>query len=505
MIVNKEEYEEIQNEVVKYSKEYQDENRLNVFSTHIQEKMNNFKPTIMVYGTYNSGKSTLINALFGIDEKAKTGDAPETSIVEAHTYKGYTLYDTPGINAPQEHTAVTNEHLKKCELILFVLSNDGSFEEKYIYERISEIVELKKPILIVLNNKAGIEKNSIEEIEQFNKVSINLNKIGDVKGIESIETKVSISMVNAKTALKAKLKNKKLLLANSNISQLENEIDRLLEKSGNSEVVNALNIFISDYINDTLSVIDTKIDNPEMKTTQETITYLEKLKQKTDIELQNILSQSVDVMQNRLMDFLLARDERAIQDFVQNHTKEIEQNINKKIQDVEKEIQIKIENFNTSFQKVSLSSPQTPLSLTKDEDVTTDQEDKDDSSNIATLQAGTIFIPPTVPIGPFPIPARLLAQMAITLYALFQSSTEKKENAQAKVDAQREFQLSAKNKANEFGYEYKTKLTQTINESIKAIFESLIEEFVSLSQKLQNDNQNLLKDKNRLTQILNNL
>ena len=506
MIVNKEEYEKIQNEVLKYSKEYQNENRLNAFRSHIQEKMNNFKPTIMVYGTYNSGKSTLINALFGRDELAKTGDAPETSKVSAYEYNGYTLYDTPGINAPQEHETVTNKQLKKCELVLFVLSNDGSFEEKYIYEKISEIVELKKPILIVLNNKAGIEKDSIEELEQFDKVNYNLNKIGDANGIESIETKVNISMVNAKTALKAKLKNKKLLLTNSNISQLENEIDRLLEKSGNSEVVNALNIFISDYINDTLSVIDAKIDNPEMKKTQETITYLEKLKQKTYIELQNILSQSIDILKNRLMELLLARDEKGIQNFVQNSTKEIQQSINKKIQDIEKEIQIRVEDFNTSFQEVSLSSPQTSFSLAEEEDASIDQEEKkDDNSNIITLQAGTVFIPPTIPVGPIPIPARLLAQMAIALYAMFQGSNEEQKNAQAKVDAQRDFQLSVKNKANEFGYEYKIKLNNTIDDSIKAIFESLVKKFVNLSQKLQNDNQRLLEDKSRLTQILNKI
>ena len=503
MIINKEEYTDIKNKIIQYSKEHQDSSKLNQFRLHIEDKLNNFKPTIMVYGTYNAGKSTLINALFGKDELAKTGDAPETSTVSAYEYNGYTIYDTPGINAPQEHEMVTNEHLKKCELVLFVLSNDGSFEEKYIYEKISEIVALKKPILIVLNNKAGVKRDSVEELEQFDKVNFNLNKIGDANGIESIETKVNISMVNAKTALKAKLENKQLLLANSNLSQLENEIDSMLSKSGNSEVVNALNIFISDYINDILSVIDSKIDNPEMKKTQETMTYLSKLKQKTNIELQNIVNQNIDMIQNKLIELFLLRDEVAIQDFIHKNTKEIEQSINKKIQEVEKEIQIKIENFNISFQKVSLSLPQSSLSPIdeKDELITKEQGD---NTHIAALQAGIIFIPPTIPVGPFPIPAKLLAQMALTIYAIFQSSTEKKENAQAKLDAQREFQLSAKNKSNEFGYEYKMQLTKKIDESIEAIFDSPIEKFVSLSEKLQNDNQKLLEDKGKLTQILTN-
>jgi len=126
MIIQKEQYEDIKREVVKYSKEYQSTENTKEFTAHIEEKLNNFKPTIMVYGTYNAGKSTLINALFGQEELAKTGDAPETSTVSEYEYNGYTIYDTPGINAPQEHEKVTTEHLKKCELVLFVLSNDCS-------------------------------------------------------------------------------------------------------------------------------------------------------------------------------------------------------------------------------------------------------------------------------------------------------------------------------------------------------------------------------------------
>ena len=51
MTINKEEYIEIEKEVVKYSKEHQDEVVLKNFTSHVEEKLKNFKPMIMVYGT----------------------------------------------------------------------------------------------------------------------------------------------------------------------------------------------------------------------------------------------------------------------------------------------------------------------------------------------------------------------------------------------------------------------------------------------------------------------
>jgi GTP-binding protein EngB required for normal cell division len=506
MIIDKRQYNDIKNEVVKYSKEYQDKTHVEGFVSHIEEKLNNFKPTIMVYGTYNAGKSTLINALFGQEELAKTGDAPETSTVSAYEYNGYTIYDTPGINAPQEHEAVTQEHLKKCELVLFVLSNDGSLEEKYIYEKISEIVKLEKPILIVVNNKAGIDKDSIEEVEQFDKININLRKIGDANGIEAIETRVNISMVNAKTALKAKLENKKLLLEKSNILVLETEIDKLLNESGSSEVINALNIFISDYINQTLVIIDSNIDNPEMKKTQEAITYLEKLRQKTYIELQNTIQESSLIVTKNLLALYLQKDQNAISSFMEKTTQEIQALLQKKLQTVSAEISSKISNFNEEFGELSLQAGKAELS-SESETPTTASSDNSNVKNAALAGAYVVVnvIPPVIPIGPVPVPARLLAQVAIAFYAAFSGSGEAKTQAQAQIDAKRDQHLAAKNRADEFGYDYKSKLLSSVDETMNNLFNPTLEKFTQFATQLENDNKKLLEDKRHLQTILKQL
>ena len=60
-------------------------------------------PTIMFYGLYNAGKSTLINALCQ-EYVAKTGDVPTTAAIQPVPWEGYSLVDTPGINAKDAHT-----------------------------------------------------------------------------------------------------------------------------------------------------------------------------------------------------------------------------------------------------------------------------------------------------------------------------------------------------------------------------------------------------------------
>lgn len=248
MNLTEQDYQQIKEDVIDASKAYQDANKVEKFSSHIDTKLSNFNPTIMVYGVYNAGKSTLLNAIFGKNEMVKTGDAPETAEVKAYSYNGYTIYDTPGINAPIEHQQITDEHLSKSELIIFVLSNNGSFEERYIYEKIGEIIKAKKPILIAINNKTGIDMNSNEAISEIEKVNLHLSTICDQMGIDRAEEKVSIAFVDAKTALEGKLENEQELIDESKIEEFEKMMKYLLGKAGKDEVRNALNLYIIEYI-----------------------------------------------------------------------------------------------------------------------------------------------------------------------------------------------------------------------------------------------------------------
>ena len=133
-------YKAIQNKLNSLLRDDIFKQKLSDFNKKIDEKLADFKPTFMIYGTYNSGKSTLLNALFG-KEVADMGDMPTTKQIHEYTYDGFTIYDTPGLNAKSEDDETTLGHLKTSDVVIFVMSNDGSVEEKYRYERIGEVIK----------------------------------------------------------------------------------------------------------------------------------------------------------------------------------------------------------------------------------------------------------------------------------------------------------------------------------------------------------------------------
>ena len=61
------------------------------------EKKSKPDASIMVYGVYNAGKSTLINALIG-QNIAPAGDIPLTDRVDEYRWGQYAILDTPGVD-----------------------------------------------------------------------------------------------------------------------------------------------------------------------------------------------------------------------------------------------------------------------------------------------------------------------------------------------------------------------------------------------------------------------
>lgn len=508
MIVDKESYISLKNEIISLSKEYISQEELKNFSDHIENKVASFKPTLMVYGVYNAGKSTLLNAIFGVDEMSQTGDAPETAEVHPFEYNGYTIYDTPGINAPIKHEEVTIEHLKKTELVLFVMSNDGSFEERYVYEKIGDIIKDEKPVLIVLNNKKGIDINSSVADEEINKINAHLSKICDEVGIKEAEKKVKIVYVDAKTALDGKLENEDELIQSSNILLLESEIEKLLGESSGTNVKNALDRFIIEFILRTITNIDGKIDRPQEKLTQELLTYLEKLKQKTESELKNMALESVAIITNSLVEKLLAKENTSITPMIEKVIGEINESVNQKLESVKNEIRSKIGTFESAMQRLSIDVSDMK---SKNSNVTENSERMPDSDSSGTAVAvGTAvanFIPPTLviptPLGP--IPVKPVVQFALTVYVIFAGSNEAKTRAEAELEEKRRHHLAAKNRGEEFGFKYKQNLLKNVDANILNLFDSIIKQYIDFSKSICEQNDSLLQTKAKLQDILNSL
>ncbi len=205
------------------------------------------KPKVMVYGIYNSGKSTLINTLCG-EEVAPVADRPMTDRISEYDRGDYTLVDSPGVDAPIEHERVTEQFLNKCHMILFVISTKGIFEDRDNYRRLAELIRKGIPFIIVLNDRGGTvspewtqeqKKKAKEEhgqelkVIQY-KVIQNLIK---VSGDRNIADRYEVVILNAKKALNGIQKNNLKLYEFSNVAFLDKRITQILQ---NEESVTAL-------------------------------------------------------------------------------------------------------------------------------------------------------------------------------------------------------------------------------------------------------------------------
>ena len=196
-------------------------------------KVKNTQPGIMVYGIYNAGKSSILNELIG-EDLAEVRDVPETDKVTYYEWQGYKLADTPGVSAPIEHENVTTNHLKKADIVLFVMSTTGSSEKQDNYDRMKMIADAGKKIIIVLNDKNGDMGRNEEAIRQIKqKVDTNLRNTG----IKDVDGKYCIVTVNALRARQGRLKDKPRLIEMSGMSELKEVILTELKKTSSFDIL----------------------------------------------------------------------------------------------------------------------------------------------------------------------------------------------------------------------------------------------------------------------------
>jgi len=167
---------------------------------------------IMLFGSYNAGKSSLINALVG-DIVAKEGETPETSQPNSYSWQNCYLIDTPGVNAPIEHEEVTQAQTDRCELILFVI-RAGDQDAQDVYTRMMEMLKSGKHIFIVFNHELdalglseSLQRLNNLLLQQATRTGVN-SKIGDVPVIP----------VNVKTAKLARSKGSDTLMEHSGLA-----------------------------------------------------------------------------------------------------------------------------------------------------------------------------------------------------------------------------------------------------------------------------------------------
>ena len=260
------------------------------FEKNFKDRLKDFNPKIMVYGIYNAGKSTMLNALVG-EEKAATGDVPTTCKIQPFYWNEYTIYDTPGIDAPKKDEEVSKEQLEKSDVIIFVMDTEGAFSLGKNYRELIEIVHKGKKLLIVLNNKSGFsleDKDDVFEIEKIKKqiyVDFSEKYRSVYKNDESdLAAHSQIIVIDALTAFRARTdktlseKEREIFLESSNIEALESAIIEEYGKVSEFTVLKELGIQLKENL-DKLSEVVTELNkNSLVKDSVASLNELSKLK-----------------------------------------------------------------------------------------------------------------------------------------------------------------------------------------------------------------------------------
>ncbi|ANG90956.1 hypothetical protein A8A57_00530 [Lelliottia amnigena] len=247
---------------------------------------------IMVYGVYNAGKSTLINALIG-ERVAKTGDIPMTSSVDDYRWNNSIILDTPGVDAPMEHEKVTREQMLKADAVIFVVNPSGAAEEEKTLKVLIEILQAKKKLFLVLNDKDRMDVEVFTRLK--NDIRIRLQALAAEQGMEDVLQDIPVLRVNAEMALQAKLDNVPGLLRLSEFPQFEETLTAFIASIDSQHIYRRLGSELNAFLDKLLQTLD-------RQSTSETVRHVDTL-------LKNMVVQQHECRKNIVDEVRRQRDD----------------------------------------------------------------------------------------------------------------------------------------------------------------------------------------------------
>lgn len=182
-------------------------------------------PKVAVYGKYNHGKSSLLNALVGEDQ-FNVADKRETLNVSEFECDGIVWIDTPGLDAAPggEDDRKAHEAARlKADILCLVHSADAGELDRSELDLFKSLIRqdnnYRQKILLVLTN---IDRKEVEEVEQI--LSVIRQDFPDL----------TILKTAAKDYNRWVKEGKKALVKRSGVSELKHFLEQL--KAGVDEL-----------------------------------------------------------------------------------------------------------------------------------------------------------------------------------------------------------------------------------------------------------------------------
>lgn len=238
---------------------------LEPIAQEIAQRQGDMAPKIMVYGVYNAGKSTLINALVG-RAVAEVDDIPTTDRITPYDWEyqhqHYTLLDSPGIDAPLEHELITNETLDKSDAVIMVVNPTGVADEIKTLTKTVELIKAHKKVIIVLNCRGSLyEKGPAHNVSEDllklkDKMLQRMQEIATDKYSAEVINKLPVVWVSAKMACMAQEQTDparvQMLIRNSNMDeccQMINDVCAATDESAiSSRLAHKLALYVDQQL-----------------------------------------------------------------------------------------------------------------------------------------------------------------------------------------------------------------------------------------------------------------
>lgn len=175
---------------------------------HLEQQINRFEYinqrnqdfNVVVYGKYNHGKSSLLNALLCKEDYFKAEDKRTTTenatYVDSNT--GATWIDTPGLAADvagEDDDHANSAVTKEADLILFVHNVKVGELDREEMEYLTQLLQFKKPsqIILVLTQQDQLKLDQFEQVfdnisqqvESLNLIKISVSQTRYFKGIKN--------------------------------------------------------------------------------------------------------------------------------------------------------------------------------------------------------------------------------------------------------------------------------------------------------------------------------
>lgn len=218
-----------------------------------EEKKTQPDASIMIYGVYNAGKSTLINVLLG-REDAPVDDIPKTDRVTAYNWGLYSILDTPGVDAPIEHENVTKAQMLKADAVIFVVDPVGTAEEAKTLSVLMDLQQEGKQVFLVFNEKKPISDEDFIRLKDQTRE--RLQQMAAERRLGIVLKDIPVVRINAKRALQGLLKAQSKLVDLSGYPVFEKQLNEFLQGISPDDIYWRLKKQFVDFLEDYVSVLN---------------------------------------------------------------------------------------------------------------------------------------------------------------------------------------------------------------------------------------------------------